>query len=84
MTLTTQRIFSALALIAGILLFFIGMNASHAVADKIGATFFGRFTYAGTWYILGGIVVGGMGLYLLLTDLFAKKALPARVSRRHR
>jgi hypothetical protein len=83
MNLTPQRILSALALIGGIVLFVIGMNASHALADQVGATFFARFTHAATWYILGGIVAGGFGLYLLLTDLFTKRTQPARAPRRH-
>jgi hypothetical protein len=76
MNLTPYRIVSALALIGGIVLFIIGMNGSHAMADQVGTTFFSRFAHATTWYLLGGVVAGMIGLYLLLTDLLSRRTTP--------
>jgi hypothetical protein len=72
--MTPQRILSGLVLIGGVVLIFIGMNASHSMADQMSNSFYGRFTQGTTWYILGGLAAGILGLYLLLTDLLSKNA----------
>ena len=72
--MTPQRIFGGLILIAGIVLLIVGMNASHSMADQVSNTFNGRFTQGTTWYILGGIATGLLGLFLLLFGSFGKRA----------
>jgi len=70
--MTHQRIFSGVVLMGGVVLLFIGMNASHSMADQVSNTYYGRFTQGTTWYILGGLAAGLLGLYLLLSDLLSK------------
>ena len=53
-------------IVVGVILFIVGMNASHSMADQISDTFTGRFTEGTTWYIIGGIAVGVLGLLLVL------------------
>jgi Protein of unknown function (DUF3185) len=72
--MTPQRIFGSLILIGGMILLFVGMNASHSMADQVSNTFSGRFTQGTTWYILGGIATGLLGLFLLLSGSFGKRA----------
>jgi hypothetical protein len=67
-----QMIFGVALLIVGVGLLIFGMNASHSLADQVNNTFTGRFTQGTTWYILGGLGVGIVGLYLLLNNVFAK------------
>jgi uncharacterized membrane protein len=78
MKLTLQRLFNVSLLIAGIVLFMIGLHASHAIADQAGSTFFGRFSHSTTWFILGGIAAGALALYLLLTDLLSTRTHAAK------
>jgi len=68
-----QVIFGALILIAGVVLLILGVNASHAVADQVSRTLYGRFTQGTTWYILGGLGLGVVGLYLMLTNLLGRR-----------
>ena len=63
--MTPQRIFGIALLAVGIVLLVIGMNSSHSVADQISNTFTGRFTDNTTWYILGGIVTGLVGVSMI-------------------
>jgi hypothetical protein len=62
--MTPKRILGIVLLIVGVALLVVGMNASHSVADQVKNTFTGRFTEGTTWYILGGISVGIVGLLL--------------------
>ena len=71
--MTPQRILGGLILIGGLILLMVGMNASHSMADQVSNTLSGRFTQGTTWYILGGLAGGLVGLYLLLTDLLGRK-----------
>jgi hypothetical protein len=64
--MSPQRIFGIVLLVVGIILLSIGMNSSHSVADRVSNTFTGRFTEATTWYIVGGIAAGLLGLLMLL------------------
>jgi hypothetical protein len=61
-----QRIIGAVALIIGVALLILGMNASHSVTDQVSNTFTGRFTQATTWYIVGGLATSMAGLVLVL------------------
>ena len=69
-----QRIIGVLILIFGMGLLIVGMTSSRSMADQISNTFTGRFTQATTWYILGGIVTGLLGIFLMLSGSFRKKA----------
>jgi len=51
-----KRIIGIVALVVGVALVVIGMNASHSLADQVSNTFTGRFTQATTWYIVGACV----------------------------
>jgi hypothetical protein len=69
-----QLVYGAMILIAGVALLIFGMNASHSMADQMSNSVYGRFTQGTTWYILGGLAAGLLGLYLLLTNLLSKNA----------
>lgn len=62
--MSTQRILGVVLLVVGVALLIVGLNASDSVADKVTDTFMGRFTQATTWYIIGGIGTGLLGLLL--------------------
>ena len=53
-------------LVVGVALLIVGMNSSHSVADQVSNTFTGRFTQDTTWYIIGGIAAGVVGLMMLV------------------
>jgi uncharacterized membrane protein len=61
----SQRIVGVVLLVVGVALLVIGMNASHSLVDQASHTFTGRFTEATTWYIIGGIGAGLIGLLML-------------------
>jgi len=69
----TQLILGTLMLIAGVALLITGTHASHSLADQVNNTLYGRFTQGTTWYILGGVGTGLVGLYLLLVNLLSKR-----------
>jgi hypothetical protein len=58
--------FGIVLLLVGVGLLIVGMNASHSVADRVSNTFTGRFTDGTTWYIVGGIAVALLGLFMAL------------------
>ncbi len=64
--MSPQRIIGVVVLIVGIALLIVGLNASHSIADQVSDTFTGRFTQATTWYIVGGIAAGILGLLMVL------------------
>jgi hypothetical protein len=68
----THLILGALMLTAGVILLITGTQASHSMAE-VSNTFYGRFTQGTTWYILGGVGTGLVGLYLLLTSLLSRR-----------
>ena len=61
-----QRIFGIVLLVVGVILLIVGMNSSDSVADQVSETFTGRFTRATMWYILGGIGLALVGLFMAL------------------
>jgi uncharacterized membrane protein YidH (DUF202 family) len=69
-----NRSIGIVLLILGVGLLIIGINSSHSVADQVTHTFLGRFTQTTTWYILGGIVAGGVGLVLTLSGVRGTQA----------
>lgn len=61
----SNRMLGIVLLVIGVGLLVVGVNSSNSVADKVSETFTGRFTQATTWYILGGIGIGVLGLTML-------------------
>jgi hypothetical protein len=72
--MTPQRIIGVVLLVLGVALLVVGMNASHSVADQVHNTFTGRFTDTTTWYIVGGIALGAIGLLLTLFGMGGSKS----------
>jgi hypothetical protein len=70
-----QRIVGVVLLVLGVALLIIGMNASHSVADQVHNTFTGRFTDSTTWYIVGGIGLGILGLLMALFGMGSGKSV---------
>lgn len=62
--MSQHRIIGIVVLVVGIALLVIGMNASDSMADQVSETFTGRFTEGTNWYIIGGIAIGVLGLFL--------------------
>jgi hypothetical protein len=69
-----QRIFGVLLLVCGVVLLITGFNAAHSISDQVSRTFTGRFTETTTWYIVGGIVSGLLGLSMILFGVRGKSA----------
>ena len=63
--MSPYRIIGVVVLVVGIVLLVIGLNASNSLADQVSDTFIGRFTKATTWYIIGGIAAGVLGLIMV-------------------
>ena len=78
-----QRIFGIVLLLVGVILLIVGMNASHSVADRVSNTFTGRFTEGTTWYILGGIALALVGLFMALIGGRGKAACEAERDAHH-
>jgi len=60
------RIVGVVLLVVGVALLVVGINSSHSVVDRVSNTFTGRFTDTTTWYIVGGIAAGVLGLLMLV------------------
>ena len=63
--MSPYRIIGVVVLVVGIVLLVVGLNASDSLADQVSETFTGRFTKATTWYIIGGIAAGALGLLMV-------------------
>ncbi len=63
--MSQYRIIGVVVLIVGIVLLIVGLNASHSMADRASDFWTGRFTEATTWYIIGGIAAGVLGLLMV-------------------
>ena len=63
--MNSSRILGIVLLVVGVGLLVIGINSSHSLTDQVSNTFTGRFTQATTWYILGGIACGVVGLAMM-------------------
>jgi hypothetical protein len=59
-----QRVIGVVLFVIGVLLVMVGVNSSQSVADQLSTTFTGRFTQATTWYFIGGISAGILGLLM--------------------
>ena len=64
--MSTQRMLGIVLLIIGVILLVMGRNASHSMADQVNNTFTGRFTDRTTWFIVGGIGLGLLGLVMAI------------------
>lgn len=64
--MSTNRMIGVAVLVAGVVLLVIGMNASGSMADKMTNTFTGHYTDKTTWYIVGGMALGVLGLLVTL------------------
>lgn len=64
--MNAQRIGGIVLLVAGVILFIVGMNASDSVADRFSNFFTGHFTDATVWYIIGGAAAAVVGLLLAI------------------
>jgi hypothetical protein len=70
--MNSQGVIGGVLLVVGVVLLIVGMNSSHSVADQVNNTFSGRFTQDTMWYIIGGIGVGILGLFMLLFGIRGK------------
>ena len=59
--MSPMRIVGVVLLVLGVVLFVVGLNASHSVVDQLSNTFTGKFTDSTAWYIYGGLaaLIGG-------------------------
>ena len=72
--MSPQRIAGIALLVIGVGLLVVGMNASHSITDQVSNTFTGKFTDETTWYILGGIAMGVVGVLMLAIGGSGKNA----------
>lgn len=65
--MSAQRILGIIMIIAGVVLFIIGLNATDSVADRMSNFFTGSFTDKTVWYMVGGgvLAIGGVAMTLL-------------------
>lgn len=61
-----DRIGGIVLLVAGVILFTIGLSASDSFADRWSNFFTGRFTDSTIWYMVGGGAAAAFGAILLL------------------
>ena len=64
--MNSRRILGIILLVVGVLIFFVGLNASNSITDQMSNAIIGRFTENTTWYMIGGIAAALAGLLLLL------------------
>jgi uncharacterized membrane protein len=64
--MNAQRLAGLVLLVVGIILLFVGINASNSLADQVSELFRGRFTDRTMWYLIGGAVMSLVGLSLVL------------------
>jgi uncharacterized membrane protein len=63
--MSPYRIIGIVVLVVGIALLVVGLNASDSLADRASDFWTGRFTRATTWYIVGGIAAGVLGVLMV-------------------
>jgi hypothetical protein len=54
-----------IALVAGVILVILGINASDSFASEVSEFFTGNPTDRAIWYLLGGAVLGVVGIAML-------------------
>jgi hypothetical protein len=62
--MSPQRIAGLALLAIGLVLFIVGLNASHSFADQLSNTFTGKFTDSTAWYVYGGLAMAVAGSLL--------------------
>ena len=72
--MSPQRIVGIVLLVVGVVLLVIGLQASDSVADQLSDTFTGKFTKSTTWYIVGGLGLGLLGLLMSFVPMGKLKA----------
>ena len=60
-----QRLVGLVLLVLGVVLLFVGINASESLGDQMSEFFRGRFTDRTMWYLVGGAVMAIVGLSLV-------------------
>jgi hypothetical protein len=60
------RVLGVVALIAGAILLYFGLNASDAPMEQLNETFTGSYSDRTMWYLVGGAATACGGLVLLL------------------
>ena len=63
------RIIGIVLIVVGVILLIIGLQASDSAADQISETFTGKFTDSTTWYIIGGLGLGLLGLLMTVVPM---------------
>jgi hypothetical protein len=61
-----SRVLGAIALAAGAVLLYFGINASDAPMEQLSETFTGRYSDKTMWYLVGGAAAALGGAVLLL------------------
>lgn len=69
-----QRVGGLLLLVAGVVLFVIGMNASDSVADQWTKFFTGHFTDSTVWYLIGGVALAVVGILAIMFGSAGRKS----------
>jgi succinate dehydrogenase/fumarate reductase cytochrome b subunit len=72
--MSLQRISGVVLMAIGVILLFVGTNASHSVVDQVSNTFTGRFTQATMWYIIGGVALAVLGVLMTFVNVRGKLA----------
>lgn len=60
------RVLGVIALVAGAILLYFGLNASEAPVEQLQETFTGSYSDRTMWYLVGGAATACGGLVLLL------------------
>ncbi len=60
------RVLGVVALVAGAILLYFGLNASEAPMEQLTETFTGSYSDKTMWYLVGGAATACGGLVLLL------------------
>ena len=61
-----KRLLGVLLLVVGVALLFVGLNASDSMRDQVSQVFRGHFTDRTTWYIVGGLALAIVGLFMAM------------------
>jgi len=64
--MNNRLIVGVVLLVAGVILFVIGLNASDSFADRWSNFFTGHYTDATVWYMVGGGALAALGLVLVM------------------
>lgn len=70
--MSTRRILGVVALVVGVILLFIGLNATESVGDQLSNVFTGKWTDSTTWYVIGGLALTVFGLLATLSGFRRK------------